>query len=108
VSGDASFTKTVTGEPGEQPVVLVNLPKIPPPLPNAAAIAYGATPGDPLGGHVVAAMPVVLNAGAFATVPLRAATDANLVDEAGLSTTRNEVATRALVSVEDVVGVKLV
>ncbi len=85
----------------------MDLVQLRPPTPGAAAVAYGATPGDTLGGHVVGAVTVVLVAGALATATLGAAADANLVGDAGGSTARDEPTPAALVAAENVLGVQL-
>jgi len=83
--------------------------EIRPPAPLPAGVAHGATPGDALGGHVVAAMAVMLVADALAPVTLRShGAYANLVELAGLGAGRDKVATGSLVALEDVLGVELV
>jgi len=83
--------------------------EIRPPAPLPAGVAHGATPGDALGGYVVAAMAVMLVADALAPVTLRShGAYANLVDLAELATARDEPTAAAPVDLEDVVGVKLV
>ena len=85
----------------------MDLLKLSPPASDAASIADRRAPGDPLGGYVVRAMAVVLVASTLATVSLMTASDANLVDDAGGSTARDEPTPAALVAVENVLGVKL-
>ena len=85
----------------------MNFSKIRPPAPHAAGIADSRAPGYALSGYVVRAVTVVLEAGAFAAIPLRATTDANLVEEAGCGAGRDEPLTATLVALKDVGAVKL-
>jgi hypothetical protein len=90
-------------------MILLNLLKILPPTAHAASITDSGAPGDPLGGYMVGAVAVVLETGALALVALRThRRDADLVLEAGSGPARDEVATCALVAVEDLVAVQFV
>ncbi len=99
----------VTGIPSEQIVVLVNLLKVLPPAPDAAAIADSGAPGDSLGGYVVRAVTMMLVADALATIPLRTyGAYANFVELVRLATGGDEPPSGALVASENVLGVELV
>jgi len=104
---DAVPADTVAGEPREEAVVLMDLGQVLPPFPHPASIAYRGAASDPLSGYVVRAVVMMLRALALAPIALGTNADANLVDPAGLSATRDDPPTASLVALKNVLSVKL-
>jgi hypothetical protein len=98
---------TVTGEPSEQLVVLLNLGKVRPPATLSAAVTYRALLAGEGGADDVAAVVVTPEADTLAAAPLRAGASADLVYLGGLGARRDKPLSAALVASEDLVAVKL-
>ncbi len=97
----------ISDEPGERFVILEDLGKLRPPAALSATVTYGALLADDGSADDVAAMPVMLEANAFATVPLRADANADLIEPAGLRPGRDEPLAGTLVAAEHRAAVKL-